>query len=58
MIGAVGGASAEVSANAFSVSVARKALDNQEQQGQAAVELIQSAAIAPGGKGSLVDTVA
>ena len=45
MIGAVGGAPAEVSANAFSVSVARKALDNQEQQGQAAVELIQSAAI-------------
>lgn len=58
MIGAIGGALAGESANAFSVSVARKALDVQEQQGKAAVELIESAVVAPSGKGSLVDTVA
>lgn len=58
MTSAVGSAVANASANEFSISVARKALDVQEQQGQAAVELIQSASVSADGRGRLVDVVA
>ncbi len=59
MTSAIGAAAGAVQSE-LSVAVARKALDVQEQQGQAAVELIQSAgtSVPAGGKGSLVDVVA
>ena len=55
MIGAVGSAVTGASADAYSVSVARKALDVQKQLGQATVRLIESAAVSPDGKGAVVD---
>lgn len=55
---AAGGASAAVAANATSIEVLKQALDAQKLQGQAAVQLIQTAgqvgAQEPG-KGTLVD---
>lgn len=56
------GATSNVSADQVSVAVARKALDHQRLQGEAAVGLIQQAGAvtqaAATGKGKLVDVVA
>jgi hypothetical protein len=53
---------ATVNADQFGVAVAKKALDHQRLEGEAAVGLIQQAAAvtqpAAGSKGSLVDVVA
>lgn len=58
MISAVGSAVTGASPDAYSVAVARKALDVQTQLGQAAVRLIERAAVSPDGKGAVVDTYA
>lgn len=58
MTGAIGAAAGATGAQ-IGVAIVRKALDVQEQQGQAAVQLIQSATtVVSGAKGSVVDVVA
>jgi len=57
----IGKLSPELTQAAIDVAVARKGLDNMKEQGEAAVELIDSAAVAAppvarsAGKGTLVD---